>query len=737
MFIQLLPLGIVVIANVFLALFVFFRNRDSWVNRSFALFAGTLSLWTFCISMLSSQRTLLWSDATLLFGNVIGVGSFALFAKHFPANHEVSRKSLFFFILLPVALFCVLTPFHPFVSGINVNNDQITPVLGPLYPILMLWSIFGVIYGIYSIYKKYRKGNGIEKIQLTYLFWGFFIFLFTVTLTGVILPAMGIASLGFFSPFASLIMIAIISYAIVRHRLMDINFLVARTVAFVLLILLFGTIHSVVFIVLSNLYFNENLDTRTLVLLTILTILTAVTFQPVIKILQKVTNRIFYRDNYDTDKALYELTVIMASTLQLGDLTNYLLQYLLVKMKVSKGAFFLFDSNKNTTIIQHGFDRDFSLEIDDLKKFSEKSVIKLYEDLDEGNLKSLMRNNDFRITISLKSKKEFIGLLVFGEKFSGDAYSSQDIRLLSIFSSAAAVAIQNAQSVEEIRAFNVTLEAEVNRATSNLKVANRRLKELDKLKDEFVSVASHELRTPMTSIKSYLWMAIAGKGGKVPEKVKFYLDRAYTSTDRLIKLVNDMLNISRIESGRISLDFEKVDMPKLIQDVVDEVLPRSQELSLKVIFEKPTESNIEAVADADKIKEVLINFIGNSMKFTPKGGTITVRVKKDKDSVLTEVQDTGVGMDEDTKKSLFQKFGLIPGSYRTNQNVALGTGLGLYISKSIIDLHDGKIEGNSEGKDKGSTFSFTLPVFSEATLRSMKAAHPNKTDLGIIHTKLN
>ena len=146
---------------------------------------------------------------------------------------------------------------------------------------------------------------------------------------------------------------------------------------------------------------------------------------------------------------------------------------------------------------------------------------------------------------------------------------------------------------------------------------------MDKLKDDFVSLASHELRTPMTAIKSYLWMALAGKGGEISGKLKFYLQRAYDATDRLIKLVNDMLNISRIESGRITISIQRVSLVKLVQDVVFEVMPRAQELGVKLSVTASL-GVPDVIADSDKIKEVLINLIGNSLKFTPANGTITV-----------------------------------------------------------------------------------------------------------------
>lgn len=240
--------------------------------------------------------------------------------------------------------------------------------------------------------------------------------------------------------------------------------------------------------------------------------------------------------------------------------------------------------------------------------------------------------------------------------------------------------------------------------------ANEKLKALDKLKDEFVSLASHELRTPMTAIKSYLWMALAGKGGELNEKQKYYLDRAYNSTDRLIKLVNEMLNVSRIESGRINLEQKEVDINVLTDDVIADVLPRAQELGIKLeVQHLPSLPHV--LADTNKIKEIFINLIGNSLKFTPKDGTITIAFLPAGKMVEVSVTDNGKGIAAEDVSKLFQKFGKIDNNYLTVQNVQ-GTGLGLYMSKAIAQLHGGDMWVHSDGIGKGSTFTFSLPIYN-------------------------
>ena len=271
---------------------------------------------------------------------------------------------------------------------------------------------------------------------------------------------------------------------------------------------------------------------------------------------------------------------------------------------------------------------------------------------------------------------------------------------------------------------------------NELTLANERLRELDRLKDEFVSVASHELRTPMTAIKSYLWMALDGQGGALNEKQKRYVDRSYKSVDRLIKLVNDMLNISRIDSGRLTVQVQSVDIVQLIREVLDEVGPRATELG--VIIKLDQKDKVPPVlADPDKIKEVVYNLLGNSMKFTTSGGNITIECKQNNNMVDVIVKDSGTGISAEDLSKLFQKFGILPGTYVTNKT-ASGTGLGLYICKSLLDLHEGKITVTSEGIGKGSTFTFSLRVFTEDEMKKLNEKYKERSaaNVSLVHTQI-
>jgi len=295
-------------------------------------------------------------------------------------------------------------------------------------------------------------------------------------------------------------------------------------------------------------------------------------------------------------------------------------------------------------------------------------------------------------------KEKSIGVLIFSLVKEEEEVSSDEKDLIRGFTDIVGLAVQDSQ-----------LYSSLEETSEKLKDANIKLTEVDKLKDEFVSLASHELRTPMTIIKSYLWMILEKEGSPLNQKQKVYLDRAYASTERLIDLVNDMLNVSRIESGRLTLDIKPTDIIQLADSVYQEMLPKAQEQGIVLKFDKPGDTLPKVSADGERIEQVLINLIGNSLKFTPRSGKITISLSYKDNMVTVSISDTGKGISKEDMPKLFQKFGMIGNDYLRKQNTQ-GTGLGLYLSKSIIELHGGKIWVESEGEDKGAKFSFTLKV---------------------------
>ena len=241
-----------------------------------------------------------------------------------------------------------------------------------------------------------------------------------------------------------------------------------------------------------------------------------------------------------------------------------------------------------------------------------------------------------------------------------------------------------------------------------LQLSNEKLLQLDRVKSEFISIASHQLRTPLSIIKGYISMTLEGSFGRVNKNLRGILERVYMSNENLVKLVADLLDLSAIEAGRIRYSIEKMDLRDIIDIVVEEMRGLVEKKNLKIIWERPT-GNFFANFDKSKFKDALSNLIDNAIKYTEKG-SITLSIQKEKEhnnSILISVKDTGLGIESKEVHNLFEKFSRGKIGFKTNTQ---GIGFGLYVAKRIINDHKGEIWLRSEGRNKGTTFYIRMPA---------------------------
>ena len=238
-----------------------------------------------------------------------------------------------------------------------------------------------------------------------------------------------------------------------------------------------------------------------------------------------------------------------------------------------------------------------------------------------------------------------------------------------------------------------------------LERANEHLKVLDKQKTEFVSLASHQLRAPMTAIKGYATLILDGDYGEVPTSIKEPIQHIFTSTQSLIQIVGDFLDVTRIELGTMKFTYSDFDFNDLVKDVVGELTPNIDVAKLEFRFQ-PAAQAMPIHGDAAKIKQVLNNLIDNAIKYT-KQGWVHVKLNRLSDKYQFIVEDTGVGISAESLPRLFEKF---VRAGNANEANVIGTGLGLYVAKQMIEKHNGKIWAESEGEGKGSRFIVEIPA---------------------------
>jgi signal transduction histidine kinase len=336
-----------------------------------------------------------------------------------------------------------------------------------------------------------------------------------------------------------------------------------------------------------------------------------------------------------------------------------------------------------------------------------------------------MRSLNISLCIPLRTKNSFLGYLILTEKQSGSTYNSQDIKTIKIISNELSVALENAKAFMEIQNFNETLQDRINKATKSLQKANSQLKELDEAKDEFISMASHQLRTPLTTVKGYVSMLDEGDFGKLTNEQKQSVDLALDGSNRMARLIDDLLNVSRMEAGKFYIEPTKVDLIKLVQEEINllQTMAKSKKVSLsaKLHINKLHALNL----DENKTRQVVMNLIDNAIHYSepPKGGgRVEVSLAEKESEVVFKVIDNGIGVPKDQQSKLFTKMFRARNAKEIRPD---GTGLGLFLVKRVVEDQGGRLIFESK-PGKGSVFGFAMPIHNKIKIDNTAKRNLNK-----------
>lgn len=314
-------------------------------------------------------------------------------------------------------------------------------------------------------------------------------------------------------------------------------------------------------------------------------------------------------------------------------------------------------------------------------------------------------NLDSFVISPLSKKNGFYGFILLNSSSTETSISEGDEELVAILATQIGQALDNAELFETAYSQHQELERKVLLRTKELSDALNEINAVSKRKTDFVSAVSHELRTPLTSIKGYAAILLSEKLGAIPQAVKERIEKVNKHSDELTHLVNDLLDIARIESGRFEMKIEPVAIALAIETTIDLLNPQLKEKSLTVETNLPQGLAL-ALADKTQISRVFINLMGNAIKFIPeKTGLISISAFESAESIQINISDNGIGMSQADTEHIFDEFYRVDNTI--NQKVK-GTGLGLTLVKNIIQAHRGKIWVESR-LNQGSTFSFTLP----------------------------
>ncbi len=721
---QNILLSIVAIINFSWGGLILSQSKNKIANVIFSSVVFNVVLWTIAMIgyRISENYTLIW--CRFLYVSAILIPLFFLYFNFiFPEKKHFSYLSIFF-IIISTLILIFLTIFSNYIitDAFKVEGDENRIIFGPLYLFYVIY-IFGFFnWSFLKIILNLKKYTGIIKVQLRYIFLGAFFASFIAMVTNLFLPWFGYFKFNWSGQVFTVIWVSFTSYAIIKYRLMDIRFVLGRGAIYFLSFAV--VVSSALGLISLNEQSGQPLSVNTSGALII--IFSILLFQLSFKFFEKLASRYFFYTFYSYQTVLTELGEKLTRVLDLDKLSFLIVNTLIETMKLDRTVILLKEEGNNNYQIQKniGFKEEngISLVKDNfLTAYMEKHQKPLvYEELslivkdayqgeDKERLEKL-RNNmkkiEAALCLPLLMENKITGMIVLGNKISGEPYSTQDINLLTALANQASISLQNAKLYDQVHDLSENLQEKVDEQTQELRKAYEELKRLDQAKSEFISIASHQLRTPLTTIKGYISMILEKSYGRMSAKIKKPLENINISNERLIKLVNDLLSVSRIEAGKIELDLAKVPIEKTVAEVVDELAIIAEKKKIYLKFKKAKKPLPEITGDKDKIRQVIINLIDNAIRYTNQGG-ITAACRLEKGKYRIEITDTGEGMTEEEISKLFESFSRGKAGPRFWTE---GAGLGLYIAKKFVEMHQGRIWVESAGKNKGSTFYIELPI---------------------------
>jgi signal transduction histidine kinase len=704
---------VVVVALTVLAITVLIKNTTVELNRIFAMFALTIGVWIVANyvsnDLGNSPRTAVLANYFVFpFSYLAGV--FLLwFGVSLADDARAKRAYRKVHYLLYLIALSGATPLV--VKGVHVQGELYAVEFGPLAPLYFITLLLIVASVMFVTYRNMKVARGVQKDRLRVLFkslcWTFPILM----MAQAVLPAttgwFGLTNIGI---LPMLILVYGLYYSVVKHRLFDLRLIVVRSVVYALTLGVLSVFYGVAthyLLIILNRADNDAVQT---IVNSSLIIVVVLSYAPLKRTFNRLTNKYFYRDAYDPQAFFNEFNQALVAEVDLERLLEKATSLISSTLKAQYCLTMIQGDHPLRPRIIGTLDKKFSRDDMEkanafLNKMEQDLIVADYLPPSHDVLKTLMTDNDVAVLARLTTGgvSHQLGYVVLAPKRSGNPYNREDLRVIETLSKELVIAIQNALRFEEIERFNLTLQERIASATKKLRHSNEKLRMLDETKDDFISMASHQLRTPLTSVKGYVSMVLDGDVGKISPLQRKLLSQAFISSQRMVYLISDLLNVSRLRTGKFVIEPVPTNLGLVIKDEVEQLLETAKGRNLELLYNKP-EHFPTYLFDETKLRQVIMNFMDNAIYYTPSGGKIEINLQEKPNSIEFTVTDNGIGVPKHEQHHLFSKFFRAHNAKRARPD---GTGLGLFMAKKVVIAQGGAIVFKSQ-EGKGSTFGFSF-----------------------------
>lgn len=691
------------------------RDSKSKLNRVFYLFIIALSAWILS-NYFSNSQNISYSWALIANHLVLCFSSLAIYFFLWfvmlivPDTRLLKYKGSILFAGFTVSLLALT---ELVIAGIEKQQDVYAVIFGPLASLYFVSLITAAIFSAALLIIGLKKASGNEHARIKTILVSLVVTVILALISNVFIPvATGSFAFTNLGPLFTIFLAAGLTYSIIKHQLFNVRLIVARSVAYVVSLAVIAVIFTATAVIMARLLLDERISLSTEIFFAIFGAVAALLFQPIKLFFDRVSNNLFYRDAYNPQEVINQVNSSLVTTVKLEELLTKTGKIIEQNLKVEFVEFYLRPNasielhvaGSNSRLFSHSETASFLNVLDntDIKIHVANMLV------DDGEITETMKRLGLECAIKMTANNQDVGILFVGARKSGNAFTDRDIQLLDIIADEVAIAAQNALRFEEISQFANTLQARVDEATRELQRSNEKLQKLDEAKDEFISMASHQLRTPLTSVKGYISMLLEGDAGDINDTQKRFLDQAFLSSQRMVYLIADLLNVSRLKTGKFVIETHPTYLPDVVESEISQLYETAKARELDLFFNKP-ESFATINLDETKIRQVIMNFADNAIYYTPRGGRITVALKQLKNTIEYTVTDTGIGVPKKEQHHLFTKFYRAGNAKKARPD---GTGLGLYMAKKVVIAQGGSIIFKTE-EGKGSTFGFSFPVPKE------------------------
>lgn len=637
------------LGNLTLATYVYLKDKNSRINKTFFYFGITTFLWCMVNVVFLFYRDIFWLRMTYSVGSV-----FTLFGMLFtyPLSNEKINKWFRFVLFLFCGAFFFVILFTPLVLTSISSYTQIgfTIDYGPLFYAWAAYFVSMTIMAIYVPFHALKKVDPQRRNQIFYYLTGQALLIFWTLLVVLILPAFGIGDFINLDTPATVFLIVFTSYSIVKYNLMDIKSLLFKAFTYSLAVI------AIIIVLLLLMFAGSYLFANNLIWP--IYVIAAVT-----AIVLFYIGRLFFDERRDLEQSKISLVKLL-------DLSE--------KNRVAAET----ERDKTGTII---------------RSFTDGLII-----LDEKN-KIFSVNPKAEKILELQPKDLFekpIGIL----KNYLKAVPIATILDMGLTDISKKEVILSKDFIIELSVIPLNLnDKDIGHLIVLHDVSSEKL--VDKMRTEFVSLVAHQLRTPLTAVNWSMGMLKNGEFGKLSKKQGDVIETTLHNNDRLISLVNNILNITRIEGGKYLYETIMTNMDEIVSLVLDSYKPEIAKRKIKIEFKNP--ANLpETMIDVEKMKIVVQNLIDNAIKYSKEGGKVIITLENDTKNILFKIQDFGIGIPKTQQSKIFTKFFRSDNAAKVDPE---GTGLGLFLTENIISAHGGKIWFES-AEGEGTSVRFSLPI---------------------------